>query len=131
MNNLKPLPLTAGILRVLVIIVIIYGLAGAVLELWNLNIIPGRLQPGLLVSLGMVLLWGMFIWLDMRASPRMKRALFNGALVLIMALLAVYASTDRAGLTTRLSGLAMNWCLAGFGIALWLRVRRGREERVN
>ncbi len=114
-----------------VVLVILYGLAGAVLELWNLNIIPGRLEPGLWTSLGMIALWAGFLWLDRNAAGVLKQRLFTFGLVLIVALLAAYSVLDRASLTARLSSLAMNWSLAGFGAALLLRVRRGGEERIS
>lgn len=131
MNDLKPPAVTPGILRVVAVLVILYGLVGAVLELWNLNIIPGRLEPGLWTSLGLVVLWAAFIWLDGRAEGSLKRGLFSGGLVLILGLLAAYGSLDRASLAARLVSLAMNWSLAGFGAALLLRVRRGGESRID
>jgi hypothetical protein len=133
MKDLKPVPVTPGILQVVVVLVIVYGLVSAALELWNLNIIPGRLMPGIWASLGMIALWTGFLWLDRRAEGVLKQRLFTAGVVLIVALLAAYSILDRASTAARLASLAFDWSLAGFGAALLLRVRRGRgdEERIS
>lgn len=126
MNNPK-MKQSRRLLQIIAAMACLYGLVSAGLELWNLNIIPGRVGSGVWLSLVMIAAWAAFIWRDRSAPESLRRSMLNGAMILIVILLAAYASMDKSSLPARLSNLAMNWSFAGLALALFLRVRD--EER--